>query len=82
MSVSVNGSELTLVYSDAGVDFDTTRGEGTVAADHAGDVAAMPAGGLGLHFLRRTMQAVRYERAEGRNVTTLTRRLGAGGVAQ
>jgi serine/threonine-protein kinase RsbW len=81
VSLSLKTDALTVIYSDRGIQFDTTLGEGTTPSDHACNVAHMPIGGLGLHFIRRTMQEVAYSRKSGRNITTMVRRLGVTRVA-
>lgn len=63
---------LVFTLVDSGVPFDpTTRPD----ADVTLGVAERPIGGLGIFLVRRLMDAVRYERAGGKNVLTLVKRI-------
>ncbi|WP_029006885.1 ATP-binding protein [Azospirillum halopraeferens] len=42
-----------------------------------GDIDERPIGGLGIHFVKSMMDSVRYERHDGRNRLTLTKRAAA-----
>ena len=49
------------------------------APDLSAPVATRHVGGLGVHFVKNLMSAVRYERIQGRNRLTLSQRIDAGG---
>ena len=78
MSLRREGDLITMVYADSGVAFDTAAGAEAGPVNAGAEVHEMAVGGLGLHFLAKTMASVRYERVNGRNVTTLERPLGWG----
>ncbi|MFW5641692.1 MAG: ATP-binding protein [Roseicyclus sp.] len=56
--------------SDAGRPFDPLS---RPAPDLDAALEARAVGGLGIHFLRETMQHLQYERTDGRNVLRMTR---------
>lgn len=64
---------VTAVYADDGAPFDPTA---QAAPDTTLPADLRPIGGLGIHFIRRTMQSFDYERVDGRNVVRFIRRLG------
>ena len=59
-------------YADDGPPFDPTS---LPEADTSLPLEQRKIGGLGIHFIRRTMTTFRYERLDGRNVTTFGRKL-------
>jgi len=59
-------------YSEDGGEFDPTL---LPEVDTALPVEQRPIGGLGIHFIRRTMQRFSYRRDEGRNVVQFGRAL-------
>ena len=67
----VNGI-LTFVISDTGVAFDPTQKE---EADITLSVEERPIGGLGIFLVRQIMDTVDYERRDGHNILTLTKKL-------
>jgi anti-sigma regulatory factor (Ser/Thr protein kinase) len=74
LRLSLADGRLTAVLTDDGNPFDPiTSGPKEVAS---GSVEARPIGGLGLHFMRKMMDEVRYERVGGRNQLTLVRYVG------
>lgn len=81
LTLARNAEILRLVYSDAGPAFDTAAAAALAPSHEGADVATKAPGGLGLHFLARTMHDIRYERTAGRNVLTLERTLGSGKLA-
>jgi anti-sigma regulatory factor (Ser/Thr protein kinase) len=82
VELSVAGDAITVGYSDAGREFDTAHPDATPVVDPDAPVQDRAAGGLGLHFIRKTMESFNWERREGRNVTTLVRRRGAKSLPQ
>lgn len=77
VKLSLGDDAITVTYSDAGPAFDTAHPDATPVVDAAAPVQDRAAGGLGLHFIRKTMESFTWERRGERNVTTLVRRLGA-----
>lgn len=65
-------NNLSLVISDSGSAFDPTARE---AVDISAGVADRPIGGLGIHLIRKIMDTVDYERREGRNILTITKKI-------
>ena len=59
---------LTFVISDSGIAFDPTAKE---EADTTLSVEERPIGGLGIHLVRQLMDAINYERVDGKNILTL-----------
>jgi serine/threonine-protein kinase RsbW len=66
------GDDVIATYSDDALPYDPTL---EPAPDTSLPAEVRPVGGLGIHFIRKTMQSFNYARLEGRNVITLTRRL-------
>jgi len=63
-------SSVVATYSDDGSPFDpTARPE----VDTTLPLESRNIGGLGIHFIRRTMSTFRYERRDGRNIVTFGR---------
>ena len=60
------------MYSDDGPEFDPTI---LPEVDTSLPLAERPIGGLGIHFIRRTMHTFTYERRVGRNVVRFGRAL-------
>lgn len=65
---------LTFILTDMGVPFDPTAKED---ADTTLGVEERPIGGLGIFLVRQLMDTVDYQRADGRNILTLTKQLTA-----
>ena len=63
---------LSFVISDSGKPFDPTAAP---PVDISLPVEDRPVGGLGIHLVRHLMDAVRYERRDGKNVLTLEKNL-------
>ena len=66
------GNNLSLVISDSGSAFDPTARE---AVDISAGVDERPIGGLGIHLIREIMDTVSYERRDGKNILTITKRI-------
>ena len=63
---------IVLTVSDSGQPFDPTTVE---PADTSLDADDRPIGGLGIHLMRRYTDNLQYERRDGRNVLTMTKKL-------
>lgn len=63
---------LTFVISDEGVSFDPTSKED---ADITLSAEERPIGGLGIFLVKQLMDSVDYQRVEGRNILTLSKRI-------
>ena len=63
---------IVLTVSDSGQPFDPTTVE---PADTSLDADDRPIGGLGIHLMRRYTDSLRYERRDGMNVLTMTKKL-------
>ena len=63
---------LTFIIADEGVPFDPTQKE---EADVTLGLEERPIGGLGIFLCKQIMDTVGYERREGRNILTLTKKL-------
>jgi anti-sigma regulatory factor (Ser/Thr protein kinase) len=73
LTLALQDDEIAALYTDDGGPFDPTAADvpdTTLAAD------ARAIGGLGIHFIRRTMSGFCYERVNGENRTAFVRRLG------
>ena len=63
---------LEFVITDEGAPFDpTTRKD----ADIHASLENRPIGGLGIHLIRHIMDSVRYERADNKNILTITKKI-------
>lgn len=80
--LSLDGSALTMVYSDAAMPFDPTTAVVAAVPDPSTPAEHRPIGGLGIHLVRKLMHTVDYARQDGRNMLTLTRHIGAHRLAQ
>jgi serine/threonine-protein kinase RsbW len=69
-SLACEGPAITAVYADDAATFDPTA---YPEADTTLPLDQRPVGGLGIHFIRRTMQAFAYQRVGGRNQITFGR---------
>jgi anti-sigma regulatory factor (Ser/Thr protein kinase) len=72
VDVGLKGEALILTISDNGPPFDPFA---RAAPDTTLSIEDRQIGGLGIHLVRQMMDEVSYERREGRNVTTLTKRI-------
>ncbi len=73
LAVQVEGDTLTFVLSDSGTPFDPTAKED---ADTTLSAEERPIGGLGILLVKQLMDTVAYQRADGQNILTLTKKLG------
>ena len=67
-----DGEIVRFTVSDGGVPFDPTA---VPPVDTTLSAEERPIGGLGIHLARTLMDAVRYERADEKNVLTLEKKL-------
>lgn len=74
IELAVDGDRLTIVLRDDARAFDPTQAP---APDLDADIDDRVLGGLGIHFVHTLMDEVRYRRADGHNLLTLTKYLGA-----
>ena len=66
------GNDITFVISDSGTAFDPTARE---TVDINAGVDERPVGGLGIHLIREIMDTVSYERRDGKNILTITKKI-------
>jgi serine/threonine-protein kinase RsbW len=80
-SLACDGSAITAVYSDDAAEFDPTA---YPEVDTTLPLDQRPIGGLGIHFIRRTMQTFGYRRNRGRNFISFCRSFGSspGGIVR
>ena len=64
--------KLKFIISDSGVEFDPTAAP---EADVTLGVEDRPIGGLGIYLVRKIMDTVSYERADGKNFLSMTKKL-------
>jgi serine/threonine-protein kinase RsbW len=72
LKFAVNTSEFVIEISDDGHAFDPTKFPAPNLETPANSRAV---GGLGIHMIRQSMDAIDYERAHGRNVLRMRKRL-------
>ena len=72
IDIDTNEELLTVVITDSGTPFDPT---GKKQVDITLSAEERPIGGLGIHLVRQLMDSVDYERIDGKNVLTLTKKL-------
>ncbi len=70
--VTYDGDRMRLIISDSGVAFNPTE---AMAADTSLSAEERPVGGLGILLMRELMDFINYERIDGRNILTLTKRI-------
>ncbi|MEJ8571561.1 ATP-binding protein [Microbaculum marinum] len=78
VTVGLADEILTVEISDTGRPFDPTE---MPEPDLDADLDDRPIGGLGIHFVRKMMDSVSYRHKDGRNVVTLSKRVGSAEVA-
>lgn len=72
IEVRTNNNQLEFVISDSGKPFDpTTKGE----VDTTLSAEERSIGGLGIHLVRKIMDYINYERTDGKNILTLSKKL-------
>ncbi|MBQ3700588.1 MAG: ATP-binding protein [Prevotella sp.] len=67
-----NGKELTFVLSDQGKEFDPTAKED---ADPDVNPIDREIGGMGIYIVKNIMNQVTYQRLEGKNLLTMTKKI-------
>jgi sigma-B regulation protein RsbU (phosphoserine phosphatase) len=67
-----DGEHLRLIISDNGIAFNPTK---TASVDTTLTAEERPVGGLGILLMRELMDSVNYERIDGCNILTLTKRI-------
>ena len=67
-----NGKRLKFIISDTGISFNPTK---VSAADTTLSAEERPIGGLGILLVRELMDSINYERIDGKNVLTLSKKL-------
>ena len=67
-----NGNCLKFIITDSGISFNPTEVE---AADTSLSAEERPVGGLGILLVRELMDSINYERIDGKNVLTLSKRI-------
>ena len=70
--VTFDGLLLRMIISDNGIPFDPTE---VYAADTTLSAEERPVGGLGILLIRELMDIINYEREDGKNILTLTKRI-------
>ncbi len=68
----IRQGQLDLIVSDSGDPFDPTKAP---EADITLSAEERPIGGLGIHMVRTIMDTVNYERSEGKNILTMTKKI-------
>ena len=68
----IRKDSLSFVISDSGQPFDPTA---SPDADISLGVTERPIGGLGIYLVRNIMDSVSYERADGKNILTMTKNI-------
>ena len=68
----ISGKQLKFIISDSGQEFDPTAAP---EADITLGVEDRPIGGLGIYLVRKIMDSVSYERTDGKNVLSMTKKL-------
>jgi len=71
-SLAYSGDTAIATYADDAQPYDPTQ---QAAPDTSLPAEMRPIGGLGVHFIRKTMEVFQYARQDGRNIVTFTRRL-------
>jgi anti-sigma regulatory factor (Ser/Thr protein kinase) len=64
--------KIIIEISDDGIAFDPT---GKAAPDLTVPIEQRAIGGLGIHFIRKTMNEFTYHRQDGKNVITMTKNI-------
>lgn len=72
IKATTNGHRLKFVISDSGISFNPTE---VATADTSLSAEERPVGGLGILLVRELMDSINYERIDGKNVLTLSKRL-------
>jgi len=72
LSCQRDGDMVRIRIEDEAPPFDPTE---VPEPDLGGDADERPIGGLGIHFIRKMTDEIRYERTEGRNILILGKRI-------
>jgi anti-sigma regulatory factor (Ser/Thr protein kinase) len=72
LSAQLHEGSIVFVLSDTGMQFDPTKAP---EADITLSLEDRPIGGLGIFLIRQIMNEVSYERIDGKNVLTLSKKL-------
>ena len=72
IEAKANDTEMMFIISDTGAPFDPTAKPEVDITQSAEDRSI---GGLGIHLIRQIMDHINYERTEGHNILTLTKKL-------
>ena len=72
LSAQLHEGSIVFVLTDTGMQFDPTKAP---EADITLSLEDRPIGGLGIFLIRQIMNEVSYERIEGKNVLTLSKKL-------
>ena len=72
IDIDTNEELLTVVITDSGTPFEKKKKK---EVDITLSAEERPIGGLGIHLVRQLMDSVDYERIDGKNVLTLTKKL-------
>jgi sigma-B regulation protein RsbU (phosphoserine phosphatase) len=72
IEVSADDRWLTFIISDNGIPFDPTTQED---ADTTLSAEERPIGGLGIFLVRQLMDSINYQRKDGKNILTLSKKM-------
>jgi anti-sigma regulatory factor (Ser/Thr protein kinase) len=72
LSAQLHEGSIVFVLTDTGMQFDPTKAP---EADITLSLEERPIGGLGIFLIRQIMNEVSYERIDGKNVLTLSKKL-------
>lgn len=72
LSAQLHEGSIVFVLTDTGMQFDPTKAP---EADMTLSLEDRPIGGLGIFLIRQIMNEVSYERIDGKNVLTLSKKL-------
>ena len=72
IEVSADDKWLTFIISDNGIPFDPTTQED---ADTTLSAEERPIGGLGIFLVRQLMDSINYQRENGKNILTLSKKM-------
>lgn len=70
--VTFNGQRLNFIITDTGISFNPTEAS---AANTSLSAEERPVGGLGIFLVRELMDTINYERIDGKNVLTLSKKI-------
>ena len=72
VDATIEGDQLTFTITDSGKAFDPTAAP---EVDITASAKERPIGGLGIHLVRNIMNAVKYQRKDGKNILTMIKKL-------